>query len=126
MKGLLLPLGSLAIAVAACNNNDSTTATPDDAGVAALSADSLSANIEVLASDAFMGRRPFTEGETKTVEFLTAKYAAAGLERGNGNSYIQEVPMVSITTRAAPSMKVSSAKGDFELKGFEDYVMWTD
>ena len=27
-------------------------------------------NIAILAADSFLGRKPFTEGETRTVEFL--------------------------------------------------------
>ncbi len=73
-----------------------------------------------------MGRKPFTEGETKTVNYLREQYKIAGLEPGNGNSYFQEVPMVRITTDAGASMKVESAKGSFDLKGLEDYVVWTD
>ena len=91
-----------------------------------INADSLAANITVLASDSFMGRKPFTEGETKTIHFLEKKFREVGLEPGNGNSFLQDVPMVRITTNAAPVMKVHSSKGDFDLKGLEDYVIWTD
>jgi hypothetical protein len=42
------------------------------------------------------------------------------------NSYIQEVPMVNIQTTAAADMQVSTSKGSFKLKGFDDYVIWTD
>ncbi|RYY60222.1 MAG: M20/M25/M40 family metallo-hydrolase [Chitinophagaceae bacterium] len=125
MKKILLPFGALAMIASACSNNDKKATAVDD-GAAAMSADSLSKNIGILASDDFMGRKPFTEGETRTVEYLKEKYIGAGLEPGNGGSYIQEVPMVSISTKAAPAMKVSSPTGDFSLKGFDDYVIWTD
>ena len=42
----------------------------------------LSADVQVLASDAFGGRAPGTAGETKTVEWLIAQFKAAGLQPG--------------------------------------------
>jgi len=110
---------------AACNQPGATTSVNDNDG-AAISADSIKQYIAVLSSDSFMGRKPFTEGETKTVAYLKQQFAAARLEPGNGNSYVQEVPMVNIMATAAPQMQVSSKKGNFTLKAFDDYIIWTD
>lgn len=98
----------------------------DKEGLAAFSTDSLGLHIAQLSSDSFQGRKPFTEGETRTIQYLEQAFKNAGLEPGNGSSYFQEVPMVSITTTAAPTMQVRSAKSNFALKGYEDYVIWTD
>jgi Zn-dependent M28 family amino/carboxypeptidase len=98
---------------------------PDTSATAAMNVDSMKQNITVLASDSFMGRKPFTEGETKTVAFLTEKFAALGLEPGNGDSYVQEVPMVSIATESDPTMTVQSTKGKTSLQFFEEYGFWT-
>ena len=73
-----------------------------------------------------MGRKPFTEGETKTIDYLQKQFASIGLEPGNGNSYVQAVPMVNILATAAPEMQVKSAKGNFTLKAYDDYIIWTD
>jgi Zn-dependent M28 family amino/carboxypeptidase len=110
--------------LAACTENRSAVSETD--GLAAINADSLGKHIAVLASDEFMGRKPFTEGETKTLQYLEGLYKTTGLEPGNGNSFFQPVPMVNITTAAAPAMQVKAAKGSFTLKGFDDYVIWTD
>lgn len=107
-----------------CNQNKPTTDSED--GLAAFSADSIRLHVSELAHDSLMGRKPFTEGETKTIAYLQKQFKQAGLEPGNGDSYLQEVPMVNIQTNADPLMKVSSPKGDFTLKGFDDYVIWTD
>jgi Zn-dependent M28 family amino/carboxypeptidase len=107
-----------------CGQNETTV--DDQDGLAAFSADSLGKHIAHLASDDFTGRKPFSEGETKTINYLKEQFMAVGLEPGNGESYFQEVPMVKITTAAAPSMQVQSAKGNFNLKGLDDYVIWTD
>jgi Zn-dependent M28 family amino/carboxypeptidase len=95
-------------------------------GTAAFNKDSLASHIRILSSDTFMGRKPFTEGETKTIHYLKDQFAAEGLEPGNGDSYFQEVPMVQITTKASPEMQVEAAGKKFSLKGFDDYVLWTD
>ena len=95
----------------ACSQRANTTASDDD-GSALFNADSLKQYVSVLASDSFMGRKPFTEGETKTIAYLQQQFKAVGLEPGNGDSYIQEVPMVSILAKAAPSMDVQSPKGN--------------
>ena len=115
---------SAVIFLAACNTNKPTLS--DEDGLAAFSADSLKLHVAELAHDSLMGRKPFTEGETKTISYLQKEFKAAGLEPGNGDSYIQEVPMVNIQTTAAPEMQVSTSKGSFKLKGLEDYVIWTD
>lgn len=55
----------------------------------------LSANVRVLASDAFEGRAPGTPGEAKTVAWLTARFKALGLKPGGRNGgWTQDVPLV--------------------------------
>ena len=112
------------ISFAACDQK-SPTAEHED-GLGSFSADSLKKHIAVLASDSFMGRKPFTAGETLTVDYLQKQFAAVGLEPGNGNSFLQAVPMVNILATAAPEMQVRSAKSNFNLKAFDEYIIWTD
>ena len=107
-----------------CNQQDAQLNEND--GLSAFSADSLGKHIAQLSSDEFTGRKPFSEGETKTINYLKEQFIAVGLEPGNDHSYLQEVPMVRITTNAAPSMQVTSAEGNFTLKGLDDYAIWTD
>ncbi|NML19994.1 M28 family peptidase [Pseudoflavitalea sp. G-6-1-2] len=128
MRSYFVPLSLAAatILAASCGDNNNKTTLKDDAGLTALRADSLAKNIQVLASDSFLGRKPFTMGEDLTIDFLQKKFAAVGLEPGNGSSYLQDVPMVNITTVAAPDMAVTTPKGNFKLKGLEDYVIWTN
>ncbi len=102
------------------------TGEPGEDGLATFSSDSLGAKIAVLASDSFGGRKPFTTYETKTINYLKNEFAAAGIEPGNGDNYFQDVPMVNISTIADSTMQVQGPKGNFTLKGFDDYVVWTD
>jgi len=124
MRRILLPACVAAMVISSCGESKTTVDEQD--GLSSFNVDSLKKDISVLASDDFQGRKPFTEGETKTIDFLKAQFASAGLEPGNANSYIQDVPMVRITTSAAPAMTVEGPKGKFNLKGFDDYVIWTD
>jgi Zn-dependent M28 family amino/carboxypeptidase len=124
MRRYILPACVAAAILSSCG--DTKTSADDQDGLTTFNVDSLKKDISILASDEFQGRKPFSEGETKTIDFLKTQFAAAGLEPGNGESYIQDVPMVKITTTAAPSMSVEGPKGKFDLKGFDDYVIWTD
>ncbi len=109
-----------------CNQPSGSAAANEQDGLAAFNKDSLAKNIMMLASDSFQGRRPFTIGETRTVDYLTQSFKNLGLEPGNGNSYSQDVPMVEITPEPAPTMKIVSPKKNFELKKMDDYVIWTE
>jgi len=88
--------------------------------------DSLAGHIIVLASDSFQGRKPFSPGEKMTLDYLVNEFRSMGLEPGNGDSYLQEVPMVKITPEPDSLMKVESAKGNFALKRSSDYVFFTE
>lgn len=123
LKFKILAFSTL-VFLAACNENKSIS--PGEDGLSAFSSDSLRLHVAELSDDSLQGRKPFTEGETKTIAYLQKQFKAAGLEPGNGESYLQEVPMVNIQTTASSEMKVSSPKGNFSLKGFDDYVIWTD
>lgn len=81
--------------------------------------------LSTLASDDFLGRKPFTEGETKTVNFLVEEFKKMGIAPGNGDSYIQEVPLVEITGKPALSMTLKGPGGSAEIKIGDDYVFHT-
>lgn len=113
-----------AVFFTACSSSESSFDEQD--GLSSFNKDSLAQHIITLASDEFQGRRPFTVGETKTVEYLTQTLKNMGVEPGNGNEYFQKVPMVEITPTCDPTMKIQSAKGNFVLKNMDDYVIWTE
>ena len=118
-----LLLAGTAIIIISCNR---PTAIDDQDGVATINKDSLVKHIVTLSSDAYLGRRPFTEGEVKTIAYLQKTYKDLGLEPGNGSSYMQDVPLVEITPKSVSPLKVQSAKGSFKLKNMDDFVLWTE
>jgi len=85
----------------------------------------LEPNLITLSSDEFMGRMPFTEGEKITTAFLEKEFKNLGLEPGNGDSYFQDVPMVSITSSPSEKMEFKSAQGILSAEGLKDFVIWT-
>lgn len=66
-------------------------------------------HIEVLASDDYQGRKPGTEGETKTLVYLAGQMQAMGLKPGAGDdSWYQPVPLIE---RQAASTRASWTAG---------------
>src|SRR5579863_1772066 len=109
--------------LAACQSNTTPT---ENTGLSSFNKDSLAASIRILASDSFQGRRPFTPGETRTIDYLTKSYTALGLEPGNGNSYTQDVPMVEISPSAPSTLQLISGKGKTSFRNLNDFVLWTE
>lgn len=97
---------------------------PQD-GLASFTEAGFETHLKTLASDEFMGRMPFTEGETKTLAYVEGEIKKMGLEPANGDSYLQEVPLVEITTTTASTMSVKGAKNELTLEGLKEYVIWT-
>jgi hypothetical protein len=81
-------------------------------------------HVRVLASDDFLGRKPGTAGEDKTVGYLIENFRKIGLKPGNGNSYVQSVPLVQITATEA-TLAVSGAGAGRSLVYGKDMVIWT-
>lgn len=79
----------------------------------------LTEHIKVLASDEFEGRAPSTKGEELTLDYLTKQLTAIGFKPGNGDSFLQAVPMVSI--EASPEMTLTI--GDKAYQYGHDMVM---
>ncbi|MFN3997759.1 M28 family metallopeptidase [Algoriphagus sp.] len=85
----------------------------------------LEPNLITLSSDEFMGRMPFSEGEKITTSFLESEFKTLGLEPGNGDSYFQDVPMVSIVSKPVGNIELKNASKGISLEGFKDFVVWT-
>ena len=86
----------------------------------------ISNHIERLASDEFLGRKPFTEGEIKTVKYLKDEFEKLGVLPGNGNSFFQDVPMVEITGTPSEKMIISGKNGSINLEYLKDFVATTN
>lgn len=96
VAAVLLPL-------AGCAGERGAPETPPDETLAAITADGLAAHIRDLAADSMEGRSPASLGEERTVGYLKRQFESLGLQPGNGDSWFQDVSLVSIT--ADPDMR---------------------
>ena len=81
--------------------------------------------IQILASDEFQGRKPFSEGEVKTVDYISNVYSELGLIPINENSYLQEVPLVEVTVGVDKPMNfVTKGKGK-NISYKDDFVVFS-
>ena len=112
--------GVLAVAVtlSACSpQNENNSVVIDGAKIAD--------HVKVLASDEFGGRMPFTEYETKTVEYLEDQFEQMGVEPGNGDSYFQEVPMVEIEAENMSDLHVEGSDFSKDYTFKDEFVALT-
>lgn len=77
------------------------------------------------SSDEFLGRKPFTRGEEKAVDFLINEYKRIGLEPAMNGSYIQEVPMVEVKNTPDKTMKFNLRNASLELNYKDDFVAFS-
>lgn len=75
--------------------------------------DKIKLDIKTLSSDEFEGREPSGVGEKLTTDMLINQFKALGLKPGNGDSYTQAVPMVSITSTPVKGLTIEGL--DFEF-----------
>lgn len=80
--------------------------------------------VRTLAADEFEGRRPGTPGEDKTVAYLVDRFRKLGLKPGNGESFLQQVPLVEITADAA-ALSVSGRGVTRPFTYAKDMVIWS-
>jgi Zn-dependent M28 family amino/carboxypeptidase len=82
-------------------------------------------DIRTLASDDYQGRRPGTAGEQKTLSLLTEQFKKLGLKPGNGDSWVQQVPLVEITPGKNAKLSITGPAGVATLGYGKDMVVWT-
>lgn len=91
----------------------------------AIDATDFAEHVKVLASDEFQGRAPGGEGERNTVDYLTAEFRAAGLQPANGDSYLQGVPLVSITAEEVTPLAIEGGGEALAFRYQQDMMVWT-
>jgi Zn-dependent M28 family amino/carboxypeptidase len=96
-----------------------------NAALSSITAEELAQHIKTLSADEYAGRAPSSPGEEKTVEFLKSQFESIGLQPGNGDSFLQELPLVSITTD--PDMILTVRGGDdTNIFGYgAEFIAWT-
>lgn len=85
----------------------------------------LATHIETLAADSFLGRSPASLGEDRTITYLRDQLQAIGLEPGNGESYFQEVPLISITADPNTALEVRGHDATNRFRYGTEFMGWT-
>ena len=109
----------LASAILAGCASTSITSSDVEKAYQSINSEQLAEHIKVLASDEFGGRAPSSKGEELTLAYLTDQFKALGFEPGNGDSFLQEVPLVSL--EADSDMVLTIGGKDYQYK--KDMVM---
>ncbi len=92
---------------------------------AAITSAHLLRHITELSSDAYMGRAPGTEGETRSVAYLIAQCKEIGLLPGNPDgSWIQKVALWGILTEDS-TLQVQVRGKEMLLVAGQEYVAWS-
>ena len=105
-KTYLLAAAALGVIAAPLAAQSATTFSPQR----------LSQHVQVLGSDAYEGRGPATRAETKTVDYITNQFRAAGLKPGgdvvNGQrQWTQAVPLLRSEIVGTPHLEFHTAAG---------------
>lgn len=120
MRNLLLPL--LAVILLAYSYSCSGPEGYEKAA-ATITAEELREYTMTLGSDSFMGRKPFTEGETITVNYLAEELGKIGFEPLFGDSWFQSVPMVEISTVVTGPVTIQTGNGSLTLSAPDDIAI---
>jgi len=127
MKPNLLLIPALVSILFSCQEGTQDSHNTDGLDSTALSAiteDTYKAHVVKLSSNEFLGRKPFTRGDTLTVQYIEQQFKDLGLQPGNGESFFQEVPLVEIASE--PKNKVLTFKGEsgtVSANHLDDYVI---
>lgn len=118
MKKPILLLTTITLLSISCNKQA-------DEAHQLISAEGLAYHIKNLSSDEFMGRKPFTAGETITIDYIKQEFKELGLAPGNGDSYFQEVPMVELEATNVSTMSITNGKEILALNYKDEFVALT-
>ena len=116
----LLGIAALALVATSCGEDPALTAALD-----LMTTEEFAAHVEALSADSLEGRGPSSVGEERTVAYLLREFEAIGLEPGNGDSYLQQVPLVSIAARPDARLTVTGNGRTTRWDYGRDFMAWT-
>ncbi|MGB3468330.1 MAG: M28 family metallopeptidase, partial [Cyclobacteriaceae bacterium] len=114
---------ALVLILASCNKGKEEANTDESVEV---DISTIESSLREIASDEYLGRKPFTEGEGKTVSFLVEQLKGFGLDPGNGNSFTQQVNLVELNATPSETMTFSTQAGEISLKRGSEFVAYTE
>jgi Zn-dependent M28 family amino/carboxypeptidase len=118
---ILIIITALALFFFCCKKEEQSI----EAALASIDADEFLRDVKILSSDEFEGRAPASRGEEKTIHFLQEEFRKLGLKPGNGESYLQEVPMVEITADPGVELVIKDKTKSDKFTYGDEFVAWT-
>jgi hypothetical protein len=82
--------------------------------------------LRTLAGDDYLGRKPGSAGEDKTIAFLVETFRKIGLKPGNGESFIQTVPLIESIVAPDATLGFAGQHGVRSLSLGKDMVIWSE
>ena len=113
---LVVAAGALLLGLAACSQSSSNK--EEDEAL-------LRQWIKTIASDEFGGRKPMTQYEDITVNYLAGQLEALGLEPAFDGSWFQPFEMIAVTAKPEGAKFSVKGKTGAELLYPDDMVVWT-
>jgi Zn-dependent M28 family amino/carboxypeptidase len=98
---------------------------PLDTALQTIQGADMLAAIKSLSSDEFEGRGPSSRGEEKTINYLRDEFIRIGLQPGNGESFVQEVPLVALTADPAISLTIEGGSGTSTFRYGGEFMAWS-
>jgi Zn-dependent M28 family amino/carboxypeptidase len=109
----------LAVAITpACKKNSDF-----ERAVKSITIGDLTRQVAIVAADSFMGRQPFTEGETITIQYLASELERIGYEPAFGNSWFQEVPMTEILSEVIDPVTITTGRETMVFNSPDDIAV---
>lgn len=105
----------------ACSTSDDPLKKAEDS----ISIDRMKEYIQELASDEYQGRKPFSIGETKTINYIAELYKEIGLEPIDRENYFQEVPLVEVSLTPPKSAILKTKNNTREITYGSDFVVFS-
>ncbi len=82
-------------------------------------------DVEILSGDDFEGRAPASPGGIKTKEYIESRFREIGLRPGNGDSYLQSVPLLEVEGSNFSPLTISGSNFDLSFNYLTDMVVGT-
>jgi len=96
--------------------------TPPAWGVEPITGPELLSHITIIADDSMEGRGTGSPGERRAALYVAEQFRKIGLRPGNGDSYVQEVPMTGITADPSAVVSFESPKGTVPARYFDEFA----
>jgi len=80
------------------------------------------AHLEFLGGDVCEGRAPGSRGEMVAIQYIVSQMKLLGLKPGVGDSYVQPVPIIGISTGRSAALEARGSNGTGSFRFLDEFV----